>query len=380
MKVIIAVPDFTRKAHLKKVLPPILNKLNRKGISDKDIEILIGTGLHRKPTSRELKNNIGDIALRVKVSSHDYKDVFYFGRHKSGIPIYLNKKLKTTDCIITIGVVEPHLYAGYSGGVKVVSIGLAGEKTINSTHHPRFLDHPGTRICSLKDNPFQNYIQEASARLPIKYSINIVNNKNGDILRIFDGSPQASFRKAVIYSKKIFEKNIGRPIDVVICGIPPEKGANIYQASRIFNYIADAKNPAIKKGSLILVKANFEEGFGKGIGERRFMKKMLEMKGPEKMISKIKRSGCLAGEHRAYMVAKVLTKARLGFISKKAHLYKNKGFPFLFFKGLGDAKKYVKENFKNPKIYYLKNAFTTILTCPAASADQKVRRRSGTGV
>jgi len=362
MKIIIAVPDFTREAHLKKVLPLILDKLNKKGMSDKDMEIVIGTGLHRKPTHQELEDNLGNIADRVKISSHDYKNVFYSGRSKSGIPVYLDKKLKNVGYIATIGVVEPHLYAGYSGGVKVISIGLAGEKTINSTHHPRFLDHPGTRICSLKNNPFQNFIQEASSRLPIKYSVNIINDKNGNILKIFEGSPKKCFRDAVRYSQKIFEKNIGRFIDVVMCDIPVEKGVNIYQASRIFNYVADTRLPVIKKDSLILVKASLREGFGKGLGEKRFMKKILEMKDPEKTISEIRKSGCLAGEHRAYMVAKALRKARLGFISEKACIYKDKGLPFLFFEGLGEAKRYIETNFKKPKIHYLKNAFTTILT------------------
>ncbi len=62
------------------------------------------------------------------------------------------------------------------------------------------------------------------------------------------------------------------------------------------------------------------------------------------------------------MVAKALKKATLGFISKNSHLYKNKGLPFLFFEGPNDAEKYIRKNYKNPEIYYLKNAFTTILT------------------
>ena len=362
MKTIIAVPDFTREAHLKKILPPLISRLNKQGVRNKNIEILIGTGLHREPARKELKSNLGNIIKRVKVSSHSYNNVFYLGRSKRRIPIYLDKKLKQADFIITIGVVEPHLYAGYSGGVKVLSIGLAGEKTINATHHPRFLDHPGTRICSIKNNPFQDFIQEVASLLPIKHSINIINSKNGKILKIFEGLPGECFKNAIKYSHKIFEKNMPEFIDAVICDIPKEKGANIYQASRIFNYVADTGSPVIKKDSLILVKADLGEGFGKGLGEKRFMKKILEMQNPEKLISSIKKCGCLAGEHRAYMVAKALKKARLGFISKKAYMYKNKGLPFLFFEGPGKAKKYIRKNFKKPKIYYLKNAFTTILT------------------
>jgi len=361
MKIIIAVPDFTREAHLKKILPGLLSSLVKKGARYKDMEILIGTGLHRQPTEKEIKCNLGGIADKVKISSHDYKNVFYAAESKRNIPVYLDKKLKCADSIITVGVVEPHLYAGYSGGVKVLSIGLAGEKTINATHHPRFLDHPGTRICSVKNNHFQDFIQETASLLPVRYSVNIINNENGKILKIFKGKPRLCFKKAVNYSRKTFEKKMNRYFDVIICGIPSSKSVNIYQASRSFNYVANAGNPVIKDTSLILVNAGLEEGFGKGLGEKRFMKKMLEMKNPDKLISEIKKGGCLAGEHRAYMVAKALKKAKLGFISKNARLYKNRGLPFLFFEGLGEAEKYIRKNFRKPKIYYLKNAFTTVL-------------------
>ncbi len=352
MKTIIAVPDFTREAHLKKVLPSVLAKL--KG---QDIEIIIATGLHRPPTKKEIKTNLGNIANRVKISVHDHRSATYFGKTKKGIPVYLNKKLKTADSIITVGVVEPHLYAGYSGGTKVVSIGLAGEKTINATHHPRFLDDPGTRICSIKNNPFRDFIDEASNLLPVRYSLNIVNNKT------FWGKPAISFKKAVKCSQKIFEKKINKTFDVIICDIPKEKGVNIYQASRAFNYVANAKGSVLKKNSLILVKARLEEGFGKGLGERRFMNKILKMRSSGKLIKEVKKRGCLAGEHRAYMVAKAMKKAKLGFISKKAYLYKNKGLPFLSFKDTKEARAFIKQHFKKqPDILYLKNAFPSILT------------------
>jgi len=361
MKIIIAVPDFTREAHLKKILPGLLNKLAGEGVRYKDIEILIGTGLHRQPTKKEIGYNLGSIADKVKISSHNYKNVFYAARSKRNIPIYLDKKLKNADSIITVGVVEPHLYAGYSGGVKVLSIGLAGEKTINATHHPRFMDHPGTRICSVKNNPFQDFIQETASILPVKYSVNIINDENGKMVKVFEGKPGPCFRKAIGYSRKAFEKKINRYFDVIICDVPSSKGMNIYQASRPFNYVANTRSPVIKNTSLILVNAGLEEGFGKGLGEKRFMKKMLEMRHPDKLISEIKKGGCLAGEHRAYMVAKALKKAKLGFISKNARLYRNKGLPFLFFEGLGEAKKYLRNKFKKPKIYHLKNAFATVL-------------------
>jgi len=361
MKTIIAVPDFTRKAHLKKLIPGILKKLKNQ---HKDIEIIIATGLHRPPTKKEIRDNLGNIIDKIKVSVHNHggDSVAYFGRAKKGIPVYLNKKIKSAKSIITVGVVEPHLYAGYSGGTKVAVMGLAGEKTINATHHPGFLDHPGTRICSIKNNPFRDFIEKTSAWLPIKYSINIVNDKNGNLLRVFQGQPRSSFKKAVRYSQKMFEKKIKGNFDVVICNIPKVKGVNIYQASRAFNYVANTGKGVLGPRSLILVKADLKEGFGKGLGEKRFMNKIVKMKGPKRLIRDIRKRGCVGGEHRAYMVAKAMLKARLGFISKKARLYKNKSLPFLFFKDMKEARAFIKKHFKKqPEIYYLKNAFDTIL-------------------
>jgi len=363
MKTIIAVPDFTRNAHLKKILPIILKKLKKDGTSYKDIEIIIATGLHRPPTKKEIKDNLGATISKVKVSIHNYRKnyVAYFGQIK-GIPVYLNKKLKTADSIITVGLVEPHLYAGYSGGIKVVAIGLAGEKTINATHHPRFLDHPGTRICSIKKNLFRDFIEQFSSILPIKYSINIINDKNGNLLKIFEGKPKSSLKKAITYAKRIFEEKINKSFNVIICDIPKEKAINIYQASRAFNYVANTRKNVLKNDSLILVKADLKEGFGKGLGEKRFMNKLIRMKNPKKLIKDIKTKGCLAGEHRAYMVAKVMLKSKVGFISKRGNLYKNKVPGILFFKNLQEAslfiKKYIK---KKPNIYHLKNAFEMIL-------------------
>ena len=360
MKTIIAIPDFTRDAHLKKVLPLALKRLK----SLKDVEIIIATGLHRAPTKKEIKKNLGKIASKVKISAHNYRknSVTSFGKTKKGIPIYLNKKLKMADEIITIGVVEPHLYAGYSGGTKVVAIGLAGEQTINATHHPRFLDHPATRICSIKGNTFRNLIHEVSSLLPIKHSINIINDKNGRLLKVFQGSWKGSFKEAVKYSQKIFERKINSEFEVIISDVPKEKAVNMYQASRVFNYIANTRRNILKDNSLILVKAGLEEGFGKGLGEKRFRDTMLKMKGPKKLINTIKKKGCLAGEHRAYMVAKAMLKARLGFISKDADIYKKMGLPFLFFKTQKEVALFIRTYFKKqPKIYYLKNAFNDIL-------------------
>ena len=149
-KILIVVPDITRKAHLKSVLPALLKQIDRRGMRDEGrrmIKIIVGTGLHKPHTRTELKNLVGEkIFSKYTVITHTQKksDLVYRGKTKSGVPIVLNRLLEWADCIVTVGLIEPHLYAGYSGGAKTIAIGLAGEETINATHHPRFLDKPGT--------------------------------------------------------------------------------------------------------------------------------------------------------------------------------------------------------------------------------------------
>jgi len=184
--ILIVAPDTTRKAHLETVLPMTLNRLKKEGAADKDIKIIIATGLHKPHTKAELRGLVGDkVFSKYRVLSHnqDKNNLINRGRTSEGIPIILNKSVASADKIVTIGLIEPHLYAGYSGGAKTIAIGLAGEETINATHHPRFLDKKGTAIGSVKDNPFQDCLWEIIKGLPVKCSINIVNDRKGNLKR-----------------------------------------------------------------------------------------------------------------------------------------------------------------------------------------------------
>jgi nickel-dependent lactate racemase len=357
-KVLLVITDSTRKSHLREVLPQLLIR-----IQSKEISIITATGLHQPLDKKELKTLLGEsIVERFKVYSHTPKkeELVYRGKTHQGVPIFLNKKLAETDSIISIGVIEPHLYAGYSGGAKTIAIGLAGEETINFTHHPRFLDRKGTALGSIKNNPFQNALWKIIRGLPIKYSLQIVNDAEGNFLKIFSGSLKATFREGVRFARKIFEIKLKEKADAVICGIGYPKDVNLYQASRAFNYILNTANPVVKKEGYVLVCAELNDGWGKGLGEKRFAEIMKNLKGPADYITKVKKSGCLAGEHRAYMVAKALTQARLGFIGEKAKLY-CQNTPFLSFENFYEALRIILKKNPNSKFYIAPHALASII-------------------
>lgn len=320
-KIIIVVPDRTRKAHIGKVLPPVLKDLKRAGLAPEKIEILIGLGLHEPMSRAQISELLGqDIYKKYKVYNHSQKsqDLMYLGQTKRRVPIYLNKRLQEAQRIITFGVVEPHLYAGYSGGVKTVAIGLAGDKTISATHHPRFLDQSGTALANIENNPFQETLWEITAQLPIDYCVNVVNDARGKLKKVFSGNPRKTFLGAADYADKLYRHAIKKPVDVMVALIDKNKGANIYQASRAYNYILGVPQPIVKGNGFVVVQAGIAEGFGWGIGEQRFARILKTVKSPEHFIKKIKNGGCRAGEHRAYMVAKALQKARLIFVAPDA--------------------------------------------------------------
>lgn len=374
-RVLIVVPDITRKAHLKVILPELIRRINleyRVQSIKYRVKIIVATGLHKPHTKDELKNLVGEkIFSNYTLITHtqNENDLVYRGKTKDGIPIVLNKNLFEADEIITIGLIEPHLYAGYSGGAKTIAIGLAGEATINATHHPRFLDKAGTAIGVVENNPFQDCLWEIIHGLPVKHVVHIVNDREGKLKRVFIGELKSGirdlkieFQKGVKFARKIFEKRLNKTFDAVICKVSAPKDVNMYQASRAFNYVLNTKSPIVKKGGMVLVCASLKDGFGNGIAEKRFAETMKVINSPKVFIKKIKSEGCVAGEHRAYMVAKAMLRAELGFISPKAAIY-TKDLPFFSFSTLKSAIRFIKlTKRQSAKTYTISHALSNIIS------------------
>src|SRR3989338_7828911 len=125
--VAIVVPDLTRRCPRELILPILLDELKKGGIKDRDITIFMAIGMHRPLTKAEIGMAFGKSVVK--------------------------KELMYKDHVIAGGVIEPHLYAGFSGGPKTLSIGMAGEETISFTHSPKFLDKPGVGLGGKKVNP-----------------------------------------------------------------------------------------------------------------------------------------------------------------------------------------------------------------------------------
>ena len=309
-KVVIIFTDITRASPDHILLPPVLRELEEAGVRDEDITLLCGIGMHRPSTPEEKRIKLGaDIVRRYRVMDHAPSDpamLVDLGTTPSGIPLSVNKLAYEADLLIATGLVEPHQYAGYSGGSKTLAVGAGGEKMIEYTHGPHMLDHPGTRLGRIEGNPFQEAVIEAGRRAGLNFIINAVLDDANRIVAVRAGDPQAAFRELVRIARSIYEVPIDKQYDVVIGGVGFPKDANLYQASRAASYLYFAPTPVVRKGGIIIIAAQCPEGAGEGVGEQRFIKAMREAPDVQAVLKDAREHGYPPGQQRAFVMAKVL--------------------------------------------------------------------------
>src|SRR4030095_7165148 len=158
----ISVCAGTRAQPRRETLEALFEELPR--VRPEDVTILIATGTHRTNTPAELEKMLGaDIARRYRVVNHDSRDnasLEYFGKTSTGVPIYLNRAWLAADVRITTGFVEPHFFAGFSGGPKMVAPGLAGLETVLILHDARRIGHPNATWGVTEGNPIHDDVRE----------------------------------------------------------------------------------------------------------------------------------------------------------------------------------------------------------------------------
>jgi len=304
--VCVIVTDITRPCPDRTILPILLDELKTK-IEPNDLTLLIASGMHREMTYDEKAEKFGEeIIKNFQIISHDAKDeknLVSLGTTKNGTPIKISKTAVEADFLISIGVVEPHQYAGYSGGYKTLSIGVAGDETISKTHSRKFIDHQKTRIGNIEGNLFHDDIVEIGQKAGLDFIINVILDEEQNVVDIKAGEPLETYKTLVKKAKEISEISIKKQFDVAICGVGFPKDSNLYQTSRAASYLFYLKNPVVKNGGYIIIPAVCHEGAGKGIGEERFFEMLKNMTIDEILNHK---PDFKAGEQRAFMMANVL--------------------------------------------------------------------------
>ncbi len=306
---VIAVTDLTRACPDDALVPPLLAELNAGGITDDRITVIVAVGLHRGTTGDERREKLGSVVDRVRVVDSDGRDPAKWVDLGSippySVPGSTQKIVRDADLVVATGIVEPHQYAGWSGGRKTVAIGCCGEPTITATHGMRFIEDPGVRLAKIEGNPFHETIREIARRAGLVFCLNVVTDDQGRVVAIEAGAPDDVLRELVAVGERLYTRPIAKQYDIVIAGVGKPKDVNLYQASRAATYLRFAPTPVVREGGAIMIPAQLDEGAGDGPGEQRFLAALEHAESPAAVVEEARRHFA-GGEQRAVMLALTL--------------------------------------------------------------------------
>jgi lactate racemase len=303
---------MTRSSPDHILVPALLKEVESAGVTKEAITLLCGIGMHRPSTPEEKAAKLGqEVVKHYRVIDHDAGDsgnLVNLGKTESGIPLSVNRLAFEANLLLATGIVEPHQYAGYSGGGKTVAIGAGGEPLITFTHGPEMVDHPGTRLGKISGNPFRRAIEEAARLAGLRFIVNVVQDEEKRPITVFAGDTKAAFEKCVDAARSVFEVPIPRRYDVAVAGVGHPKDVNLYQASRAVSYLFFAPTCVVKEGGVFILPAPMPEGAGNGPGERSFFETLRSAKDMSSLLAELRRTGYPPGAQRAFIMAKVLEK------------------------------------------------------------------------
>lgn len=298
-KLVIIVNDITRPTPYSVLLPPLMEVIAKAGISDDHVTLVTATGIHDPHTPEQNVQVYGaDICARYRVVSHNATDkagLVYKGKLPSGYDFWLNKLVDEADFLITIGVVMPHYFAGFSGGRKSILPGVAGKETVQK-NHARMVELMDN-LPPIRQNPVSLEMIQAARTAGVDFILNVVVDDSENLVKVVAGDLERAWYKAVEVSEKMYMIPIARQADIAISaasGFP--RDINLYQSQKAL----DHADRATKKGGTIILVAECREGYG----EKLFEDFMNRGWTPEHIMNDVKKNFVMGG-HKAYGYAKV---------------------------------------------------------------------------
>lgn len=281
-KIVIVTSDITRHTGSEIYLPLLVERLNRQGIPDGDIEILIALGIHRAQTPHEHEKILGTLFGRIRVRDHDCDnsaELVSIGRTSNGIDVRINRRAVEADRLILTGVIGFHYFAGFGGGRKSVLPGIASRQACMASHFAVLNPARGSGknrqavTGNLADNPVHQAMAEACALAAPDFILNTVLAPDKRIIAAFAGHWRDAHEAGCRYYREHFSYPLQAKADLVIvsCGGFP-KDINLIQAHKSMEYAAQA----LKDGGVMILLAECRDGFGNSTFFRWFRHKRLD--------------------------------------------------------------------------------------------------------
>jgi len=308
--VAIAISDKTRPVPNHHLLPPLLEQLKALGIPNKAITLYIAVGTHPPMQPDEFSSILpDDILCRYRVVSHNATDLdslVFLGHTPLGTPVWVNKEFTHSTLKIVVGNIEPHQFAGFSGGVKSAAIGLVGFETI--THNHALMTHPDAQIGAYETNPTRQDIEEIGKIIGIHLALNAILNQSKQIVHVLAGEPVSVMRAGIPLSRQVCQVGVQDEFDIIISspgGHP--KDINLYQAQKGLAHAA----LITKTGGAVLLAAACPDGSG----SPHYEKWMVGKSSYSQVLESFSAEGFRIGPHKAYQFARDASRVKLLFFS-----------------------------------------------------------------
>lgn len=312
---VLIISDHTRPVPSKDIVPFMLEEL-RAGNPDIEITMLVATGCHRGTTPEELVHKLGeDIASREHIAVHDCDSspLTDLGPLPSGARLVVNSLVANADLVVSEGFIEPHFFAGYSGGRKSILPGVCSRVTVLGNHCADFIDDPKARMGVIDGNPINRDMERAARMAKLAYIVNVVVNEAHEVVAAFAGDPIEAHHAGCAYLARYCEVEQKQKADIVITsngGAPLDQ--NAYQAVKGLTTAADAA----ADGAALIICAECADG----IGGDSFYKALSECAGPTELLEEIRRvpmDETVPDQWQYQILARILEKHHVYFVARK---------------------------------------------------------------
>lgn len=304
--------DNTRPVPSSVSIPAILSQFYHEE-SYYNITILIATGLHRQMTEDEMKERFSEeLMKKYKIINHvatDWSNLVNLGKLSTGNELWINRLVVESDLVISEGFIEPHFFAGFSGGRKSILPGVCGAQTIMFNHRPQNIASPCAVSGNLKKNPIHDECAEAAVKAGLGFIMNVALNRDKEVISAFAGNPISAHLTGCEFVKN----SMGVPVksaDIVISsnnGYPLDR--NIYQTVKGM----DTASKAVKKGGVIILAA---ECFDKN-GNNDFERLICSCTSPKELVEKMSVGESEPDKWQVQIFARIISNYKVILVSDK---------------------------------------------------------------
>jgi len=312
-KIVVISSDHTRPVPSHIIMPIILAEI-RKGNPEAEITILVATGLHRTTTKAELEAKYGsEIVKKEVIEIHDCDDknnLCYMGKLPSGGDLVINKMVVEADLVVAEGFIEPHFFAGFSGGRKSVLPGVASRETVMYNHNSAFIQNLHARTGILEGNPLHNDMLYAAEKVGLNFIVNVVIDSTHNPIFAVAGDCRLAHNKGCEFVTSKCQVNAALA-DIVIStngGYPLDQ--NIYQSVKGMT----AAESTVKENGVIIMVSEAVDGHGGESFHNTFCREK-NLDNLMHMFLKRKPEGTIIDQWQSQIFARIMMKAQVIFVS-----------------------------------------------------------------